>query len=105
MKAAKVGKKVNGPETRIFELAERSDQMGTKYAYFFGSGKADGQGNSSDLLGGKEANLAEMARMGVSVPPGFTIITNACNIYLGNQSYPKELEAKYEVEISKVILL
>jgi len=43
--------------------------MGTKYVYFFGSGKAGGEGNSSDVLGGKGANLAEMARMGVPAPP------------------------------------
>jgi pyruvate,orthophosphate dikinase len=76
--------------------------MGAKYVYFFGSGKAEGQGNSSDLLGGKGANLAAIARMGVPVPPGFTIVTEICNIYLGNQSYPEELEAEVEGNLAKL---
>jgi pyruvate,orthophosphate dikinase len=52
-----------------------------KYVYFFGSGKADGNRNMKDLLGGKGAGLAEMTNAGLPVPPGFTISTEVCNIY------------------------
>jgi pyruvate,orthophosphate dikinase len=54
---------------------------GKKYIYFFGSGKADGNGNMKDLLGGKGAGLAEMTNAGVPVPPGFTITTEVCNLF------------------------
>src|SRR4051812_46936247 len=52
-----------------------------KYVYFFGSGKADGNRNMKDLLGGKGSGLAEMTNAGLPVPPGFTISTDVCNIY------------------------
>ncbi len=55
--------------------------MATKFVYFFGGGKADGRGDQKTLLGGKGANLAEMARLGLPVPPGFTITTEACTEY------------------------
>ncbi|MBI4486135.1 MAG: pyruvate, phosphate dikinase, partial [Acidobacteria bacterium] len=54
---------------------------GRKYVYFFGGGKADGNRNMKDLLGGKGAGLAEMTNAGLPVPPGFTISTEVCNIY------------------------
>jgi len=54
---------------------------GKKRVYLFGNGKADGKANMKDLLGGKGANLAEMNLIGVPVPPGFTISTEACNEY------------------------
>jgi phosphoenolpyruvate synthase/pyruvate phosphate dikinase len=50
----------------------------SKYVYFFGGGKADGNGKMKDLLGGKGAGLAEMSTAGVPVPPGFTITTDVC---------------------------
>src|SRR5205809_4460370 len=52
-----------------------------KYVYFFGSGKADGNRDMKDLLGGKGSGLAEMTNAGLPVPPGFTISTEVCNIY------------------------
>src|SRR5438128_2803095 len=52
-----------------------------KHVYFFGNGKADGNRNMKDLLGGKGAGLAEMINAGLPVPPGFTISTEVCNIY------------------------
>ena len=77
--------------------------MATKYVYFFGGGKADGKANSTDLLGGKGANLAEMARMGVPVPPGFTIIADVCNIYFqSNSSYPREVTLQVEENLAKL---
>ncbi len=55
----------------------------TKYVYFFGKSKADGSADLKELLGGKGANLAEMAKLGLPVPAGFTLITDYCNVYLG----------------------
>ena len=53
--------------------------------YFFGGGKADGNAKMKNLLGGKGANLAEMAKLGVPVPPGFTITTEVCIVLLPEQ--------------------
>ncbi len=55
-----------------------------KYVYSFGEGKADGNGEMKDVLGGKGAGLAEMTNAGLPVPPGFTIATSACRIYFQN---------------------
>ncbi|MFA6696583.1 MAG: PEP/pyruvate-binding domain-containing protein, partial [Sphaerochaeta sp.] len=64
----------------------------TKYVYFFGSGKAEGTAQMKDLLGGKGANLAEMTSIGLPVPPGFTISTEACAFYSANKgNYPEGL--------------
>src|SRR5437762_12854743 len=64
-----------------------------KYVYLFGNKKADGDGSMKPLLGGKGANLAEMTRIGLPVPPGFTITTEVCTFYYENKkSYPKELQ-------------
>src|SRR5215471_18599062 len=64
-----------------------------KYVYLFGNKKADGNGGMKPLLGGKGANLAEMSRIGLPVPPGFTITTEVCTYYYQNKkTYPKSLE-------------
>ncbi len=64
-----------------------------KYVYQFGNKKADGDGSMKPLLGGKGANLAEMSRIGLPVPPGFTITTEVCTYYYDNKrTYPKTLE-------------
>ena len=52
-----------------------------KYVYFFGAGQTEGNANMRELLGGKGANLAEMAGLGIPVPQGFTISTEACTRY------------------------
>ncbi len=63
-----------------------------KWVYNFGFGKADGNAEMRDMLGGKGANLAEMNKLGLSVPPGFTISTEVCHYYYkNNKQYPKEL--------------
>lgn len=65
----------------------------TKWVYTFGDGKAEGDASMRNLLGGKGANLAEMSRVGVPVPPGFTITTEVCTYYYeNNHSYPPELK-------------
>ena len=62
-----------------------------KYVYDFGN-KTDGDATQRSLLGGKGANLAEMAKIGLPVPPGFTITTEVCTYFYANkQSYPKVL--------------
>src|SRR5207244_4684351 len=58
-----------------------SGSKSRKHVYFFGGGKADGNRNMKDLLGGKGSGLAEMTNAGLPVPPGFTISTEVCNIY------------------------
>ena len=66
-----------------------------KYVYLFGNKKADGNGSMKPLLGGKGANLAEMSRIGLPVPPGFTITTEVCTYYYDNKrTYPKVLDAQ-----------
>ncbi len=64
----------------------------SKWIYTFGNGNAEGESSMKELLGGKGANLAEMSSLGLPVPPGFTITTEACNWYYANgEEYPKEL--------------
>ena len=64
----------------------------TKYVYFFGNGKAEGKGGLKELLGGKGAGLAEMTNLGIPVPPGFTISTEACVEYTRRRKkYPPGL--------------
>lgn len=71
-----------------------------KYVYTWGNGKADGDGKMKALLGGKGANLAEMTRIGLPVPPGFTITTEVCTYYYANKrSYPAELQSQVEAGI------
>jgi pyruvate,orthophosphate dikinase len=65
----------------------------SKYVYFFGGGKADGNAKMKNELGGKGANLAEMTSLGIPVPPGFTLTTDVCNYYYDNKlKYPSELD-------------
>jgi pyruvate,orthophosphate dikinase len=68
-----------------------------KYVYFFGGGKADGNGKMKELLGGKGANLAEMCLIGLPVPAGFTITTEVCNLYYANnRNYPPGLKEQVD---------
>jgi pyruvate,orthophosphate dikinase len=72
-----------------------------KYVYTFGNKKADGNGTMKPLLGGKGANLAEMSRIGLPVPPGFTITTELCTYYYDNKrTYPKALEGQVKSGIA-----
>src|SRR5438874_8585019 len=75
----------------------------TKYVYLFGNKKADGDGSMRGLLGGKGANLAEMTRIGLPVPPGFTISTEVCTYYYANKrTYPKQLQAQIQTGIANM---
>ena len=72
-----------------------------KYVYLFGNKKADGNGSMKPLLGGKGANLAEMSRIGLPVPPGLTITTEVCTYYYQNKrTYPKELEPSVKAGVA-----
>jgi pyruvate,orthophosphate dikinase len=83
--------------------AKRKPSRAAKWVYAFGDGKADGKSSMRDLLGGKGANLAEMANLGLPVPPGFTITTGVCTYYYANKStYPRELEAQVAAALDKV---
>jgi pyruvate,orthophosphate dikinase len=74
-----------------------------KYVYFFGNGKADGNGKQKDLLGGKGANLAEMTLIGLPVPPGFTLSTEVCTAYYdNNRQYPAEVKPQVDAALRQV---
>ncbi|WP_439924117.1 pyruvate, phosphate dikinase [Nitrobacter sp. JJSN] len=74
-----------------------------KWVYTFGDGRAEGKAGLKDLLGGKGANLAEMANLGLPVPPGFTIPTSVCAFfYAHDKSYPKELKPQVEKALEHV---
>jgi pyruvate,orthophosphate dikinase len=75
----------------------------TKWIYFFGAGKAEGEGTWRDLLGGKGAGLAEMTKIGLPVPAGFTISTDACAyFYEHNKKYPPELKKQMLDNVAKL---
>jgi pyruvate, orthophosphate dikinase len=80
------------PETEI----ETPHKTAAKYVYFFGGGKADGNGKMKDELGGKGAGLAEMTNAGLPVPPGFTIQTEACRGYMRHGAVSRELDRQME---------
>src|SRR6266496_6345486 len=77
-----------------------------KYVYFFGGGKADGNESMKNLLGGKGANLAEMAvhpKLLLPVPPGFTVTTEVCTYYYNNKkTYPKSLKEQVNESLARM---
>ena len=76
---------------------------GIKYVYTWGNGKADGNGSMKALLGGKGANLAEMTRIGLPVPPGFTVTTEVCTyFYAHKKTYPSSLQAQMEAGVKNM---
>ena len=75
----------------------------TQWVYGFGGGSADGDASMKNLLGGKGANLAEMSSLGLPVPPGFTITTEACvHYYAHGETYPADLAAQVQAGLQKV---
>src|SRR6202047_5287582 len=73
-----------------------------KYVYFFGAGKADGSGDMKEILGGKGAGLAEMTRIGLPVPAGFTITTETCDYYFKHgRKYPKERRSDVDKSVAR----
>src|SRR5208282_1441950 len=74
-----------------------------KWVYAFGGGEAAGRADMRNLLGGKGAGLAEMAQLGLPVPPGFTISTEVCTYFYDNgKTYPKDLKAQVEKALAEV---
>ena len=74
-----------------------------KHFYFFSGKKTEGNGKMKDLLGGKGANLAEMARLGIPVPPGFTISTDLCRIFYENKKrFPPKLNKEFINYVKKL---
>src|SRR5213082_2068745 len=80
------------PEAEVQPISKSA----TKYVYFFGGGKADGNGKMKDELGGKGAGLAEMTNAGLPVPPGFTIQTEACREYMRLGHVSEEVDRQME---------
>ena len=80
--------------------AAKKSGKSTKYVYTWGNAKADGDGSMKALLGGKGANLAEMTRIGLPVPPGFTITTEVCTYFYDHKkTYPPQLQAQVEAGV------
>jgi pyruvate,orthophosphate dikinase len=78
-------------------------KTGAKRVYFFGGGKSEGSKEMKNLLGGKGANLAEMANIGLPVPPGFTITTEVCTeFYANGKKLPKQLDADVRANVAKM---
>ena len=74
-----------------------------KWVYTFGNGKAEGDASMRNLLGGKGANLAEMNKVGLPVPPGFTVTTEVCTYYYNNDhSYPADLKDQVREAVAYV---
>ncbi|MBV8330374.1 MAG: pyruvate, phosphate dikinase, partial [Verrucomicrobia bacterium] len=101
-KASKVASKKASPKAKP-AIQKSKDSTRIRYVYYFGDGKADGDGKMKPLLGGKGANLHEMTRIGLPVPPGFTISTEVCTYFYQNKrTYPEALNAQVETALSKV---
>src|SRR5260370_36447955 len=95
----------SGPEAAARHRAAASKASSTKakWVYRFGNGKAEGRADMRNLLGGKGAGLAEMANLGLPVPPGFTITTAVCTHYYENgKTYPKDLKEQVAAALAEV---
>src|ERR671929_2167566 len=79
-------------------VSENKEPHVAKYVYDFTEGNKD----LKDLLGGKGANLAEMTNLGLPVPPGFTITTEACKVYLASGSEPDELRSEVSEHLQRL---
>src|SRR5437870_4639850 len=89
--------------TKIDKTAKTNKSRKAKWVYTFGDGKAEGRADMRNLLGGKGAGLAEMANLGLPVPPGFTITTEVCTHYYANKrTYPKELQRQVEAGVANM---
>src|SRR6266403_2796955 len=102
-KKTKSARQVSRPKRKAAYVARSNKVSTSRYVYYFGDGKADGGGKMKPLLGGKGANLAEMTRIGLPVPPGFTITTEVCTYYYANKrTYPKDLQPQIEAGIANM---
>ncbi|MEJ2375682.1 MAG: pyruvate, phosphate dikinase [Pseudolabrys sp.] len=102
-KPAKSARKSAAKSVKDAKSAKPAKSTKNKWVYSFGDGRAEGKSSMRELLGGKGAGLAEMANLGLPVPPGFTITTDVCTYYYANgQKYPPRLEAQVEEALAKV---
>ena len=100
---AKTRKPAKAAKSTLKAAAKSTGAKPGKWVYAFGDGKADGKSDMRNLLGGKGANLAEMANLGLPVPPGFTISTDVCVYFYANgKKYPKELQAQVSSALAHV---
>src|SRR5712691_11785135 len=90
------------PEAEVQESSKSSPKNATQYVYFFGDGKADGNGKMKDELGGKGAGLAEMTNAGLPVPPGFTIQTEACREYMRHGGVSEAVDLQMEEALRRL---
>jgi pyruvate,orthophosphate dikinase len=98
-----MSKKTSAKKKSASPKAQTSSAKSGKYVYQFGGGKADGNGGMKPLLGGKGANLAEMCRIGLPVPGGFTITTEVCTYYYDHKrSYPSALKAQMQAGLATI---
>src|SRR5437773_2024008 len=94
---------VKKPKLPVNRRARVKKTKKPRYVYYFGDGHADGSGGMKSLLGGKGANLHEMTRIDLPVPPGFTITTEVCSyFYNHHRTYPRELEAEVAAALATV---
>ena len=101
--AAKSTAKKPAAKAKASAPAKTSAAKALKYVYTWGANKADGDGSMKNLLGGKGANLAEMTRIGLPVPPGFTITTEVCTYFYANKrTYPASLQAQMEAGVKNM---
>jgi pyruvate, orthophosphate dikinase len=97
-RARPVGRAKSGPALPAAAKAKQG-----KWVYAFGGGKAEGRGGMRNLLGGKGAGLAEMASLGLPVPPGFTITTDVCTYFYDHgEAYPKDLKRQVESALAEI---
>src|SRR5213083_2156026 len=90
-------------KARAKNAPAKSAGRAKQYVYFFGNGKADGNRNMKDLLGGKGSGLAEMTNAALPVPPGFTISTEVCNIYYEqNKKIPSAIDSEIADNVKKL---
>src|SRR5215212_12163793 len=100
--AARAGRSKAGSESARPKTAA-SKSGNSKWVYAFGGGKAEGRAGMRNLLGGKGAGLAEMANLGLPVPPGFTISTEVCRYYYENdKTYPPGLQEQVETALAAI---
>ncbi len=91
------------PSRTARKTTSRKTDASPQYHYFFGDGKADGNESMRDLLGGKGANLAEMSRAGLPVPPGFTLTTEVCRLfYEGSLQVPSAVDKDLEKYVARI---
>src|SRR3954468_17637535 len=89
------------PEVETDKMATAQSSQ-AKYVFFFGGGKADGDGKMKEVLGGKGAGLAEMTNAGLPVPPGFTIQTEACREYMRTGKTSAEVNKQMDAALSQL---